>query len=163
MTFFKRLTSLTLSNRKHSQMVDFSSLLKKPAGEAKKPEALAAGNYPGVIKSYELGDQNKNKTPYVRLALGLTGWPDGAEPQLDAKGEPVDLSKRGLRRDYFLTDDALFRLDDLLRSCNIAVEGRSYEETLPELVGQPVIVEVQQYMNQSTNDIGNQVGSLAGA
>lgn len=142
-------------------MVDFTSLLKKPAGEAKKPEALGADDYPGIIKSYELGDANKNKTPYVRFHLACTGWP--GEPQLDASDKPIDLSKRQLRRDFFLTDDALWRLDEFLGSLGIPLEARSYEETLPEAVGQNVIIEVQQYLNQNTNDIGNQVGAVKAA
>lgn len=136
-------------------MPDFTSLLRKPAGEAKKPEALNAGDYPGVIKSFEVGDANKNKTPYARFHLGMTGWPADGEAQ-----EGVDLSKRQLRRDYFLTDEALWRLDELITELGIAAEGRSYEEILPEMVGAQVLIEVQQYMNQQTNEIGNQVGSL---
>ena len=42
-------------------MVDFTSLLKKRAGEAKKPPAYPAADYPGIIKGFELGDANKNK------------------------------------------------------------------------------------------------------
>jgi len=142
-------------------MPDFRSLLNKPAGEAKKPEALAADNYPGIIKNFEVGDANKNKTPYVRFHLGLTGWP--GEPQLGPDGTPIDLSKRQLRRDFFLTEDAYWRLDEFLRALGIELTGRTYEETLPETRGKNVMVEVQQYMNQTTNDIGNQVGSLTAA
>lgn len=138
-------------------MPDFSSLLRKPAGEAKKPEALPAGDYPGVIKSFELGDQNKNHTPYARLAIGLTGWPDTVD---ESDRGDTDLSKRNLRRDMYLTDEAFWRLDELLRGLGIEVTGRTYEETIPELVGQQVLVEVQQYMNQTNNEIGNQVGAL---
>lgn len=142
-------------------MVDFSALLRKPAGEAKKPPALPAGDYPnGVLKGYEIGDNNKNKTPYVRFTVGLSEFPESVD-QSDVEG--IDLSKRQFRKDYFLTDDALWRLDDLIRSLGIDPQGRAYEEVLPECVGQPVTVEVQQYMNQQTNDIGNQVGKMLGA
>ena len=139
-------------------MPDFSSLLKKPAGEAKKPDALNAGDYPGIIKSFEMGDANKNKTPYVRFNVGLTSWPD--EPQTDAAGTPIDLSKRQLRRDFFFTEEALWRLDAFLAEIGISAKGRSYEEALPETVGANILVEVQQYMNQQTNEIGNQIGGL---
>jgi len=141
-------------------MVDFSALLRKPAGEAKKPPALPAADYPGVVKSFEMGDNNKNKTPYVRLHVGLTGWADVL--QEEDKDPSIDLSKRQMRRDYFLTEDALWRLDEFIRSCSIEPNGRSYEEVLPELVGTPVVVEVQQYMNQTSNEIGNQIGKLVG-
>ena len=144
-------------------MVDFSAMLKKPAGLAKKPPALAPGDYPGIIKSFETGDANKNKTPYVRFHLGLMGWPESvASDEQQQDGVPIDLAKRPLRRDFFMTDDALWRLDEFIKSCGVAASGKSYEEVLPMLVGQQVTVEVQQYMNQSTSDIGNQVGKLIG-
>jgi hypothetical protein len=153
-------------------MTDFSQLLRKPAGEAKRPPVLPPADYPGVIASYEVGDANKNKTPYVRFHLKLTDWgaavPDSwtmvdpAGKVVTCTKQDVDLSKRQLRRDFFLTDDALIRLDDLIRSCGIEPGGRMYEEVVPELVGHPVLMEVQQYMNQNTGEPGNQVGKVVG-
>lgn len=136
-------------------MPDFTSLLSKPVADVKRPEALPAGIYPGVIKGYELGDQNKNKTPYVRFSLGLTGWPEGAEAI-----EGVDLSHRSLRRDYFLTEDALWRLKDLMES--LGIKAATFADGLPETQGASVQIEVQQYMSQQ-NDIGNQVGAVKAA
>jgi hypothetical protein len=139
-------------------MVDFSKLLQKPAGEAKKPPPLPVATFPGVIKSYELGDNNKNKTPYVRYQIGLTGWPEGEEPI-----EGLDISKRTMRKDYYLTDESLWRLDEFLRSLGIEGKGRGYDEVLPEAVGASVMAEVQQYMNQDTSELGNQLGKVVGA
>lgn len=141
-------------------MADFSSLLRKPAGMAKKPEALPKGDYQGVIKSFELGDANKNRTPYVRFHLGLVAFPDTLDH--DAT-QGIDLSKRQLRRDFFLTDDAMWRLDALIRSVGIEPNERPYEEILPEMVGQQVLVGVDQYLNPANSEVGNQVGSLTGA
>jgi len=141
---------------------DFSTLLRKPAGEAKKPPALPpAADYQGIIKGYELGDQNKNKTPYVRFQVGLVGWPDSISAEdRQQDGKAIDLSKRPMRRDFYLTDDALWRLDEFLRALGIDLTGRSYEETLPEATGKSVVVEVQQYINQQSGEIGNQIGAL---
>jgi hypothetical protein len=158
---------------KEPQMPDFSALLKRPAGEAKRPPELFAGDFYGLVKSYELGDNNTNKTPYVRLQVALQDWPDQSPDEwtvTDPEGSTtitvsksdVDLSKRSMRRDFYLTDDALWRLDEFIRSCKIDPHGRPYEEVLPELVGQPVMVEVQQYLNQRTQQIGNQIGKLVG-
>jgi len=141
-------------------MVDFSALLRKPAGEAKRPAALPPGNYSGVIKSFELGDRNKNKTPYVRFHLGLVDWPAEVE---ESDRSDIDLSKRQLRRDFYLTEDALWRLDELISKCGIDANGMSYEELLPQMVGVNVLVEVQQYLNEQNNEVGNQVGAVTGA
>ena len=147
--------------------LDLSHLLRRPAGQATKPAALPIGDYQGIIKSFEYGDQNQNKTPYVRFQLGLMEWPqnisDDEKTQPGPSGPvPVELSKRSLRRDFFLTDDALWRLDDFLKSCG-KEGGANYEELIPTLVGERVVVEVQQYVNQKTSEIGNQVGRVVGA
>ncbi len=137
---------------------NFSHLLKKPAGEAKKPPALPAADYPAVLASFELGDNNKNKTPYVRFMVKLTGWAESlAEEDRDSD---IDLSKRQMRKDFYLTDDALWRLDDFIKSIGIEPAGRAYDEIIPEMMGSPVIAEVRQYMNQQTSEIGNQLEKL---
>lgn len=149
-------------------MPDFSSLLQAPAGQAPRPVTLTPGNYAGVIKSFELKEAppGKDYTKIVRIHIGVTGWPDNVadedkqQKQVDGSFRPIDLSKRQLRRDYY--DNGLYRLDDLIRSCGIESNGRTYEEILPELKGAAVVAEVQQYMNQSTNELGNQIGNLTG-
>lgn len=150
-------------------MPDFSHLLRRPAGKAVRPKALPMELYPGIIKGFEYGDSNRNKTPYVRFHLGLVGWPDSipdssrSQPNGDGTPEPIDLSKRRFRTDLYTTDDALWRLDEFLRSCGVDLDGRSYEELIPTVVGCNVTVEVQQYLNQTTNEIGNQVGRVFGS
>lgn len=139
-------------------MPDFSQLLKKPAGEAKRPPALPAGTYPGIVSGQEQGDSNRNKTPYVRFQVRLTGPADDVSQDELAD---IDLAKRQMRRDYYLTDDALWRLDEFIKSCGIPTEGRTYEEVLPEVIGQTVLVSVEQYLG-TNNEIGNQIGRLVG-
>lgn len=141
-------------------MPDFSKLMNRPAGEAKKPPVLPVGDYAGVLGQWEVGDNNKNRTEYVRFPVRLTGWPDDVTGE-DREG--IDLSKRQLRRDYYTSDDAMYRLDEFIRSCGIDPSGRSYAEVLPELVGKPVIVEVRHYINQQTQELGNQINGMRGA
>lgn len=141
-------------------MPDFASLLSKPAGEAKKSPVLDAGDYPGVIKGWEPGESSQKKTPFVRFNLGLTGWPEGADPQQKEDGSVIDLSTKSLRRDYFLTPDALWRFDEFLKDCGIELNGRTYMDVIPETIGMGVLVEVRQGMNQTTNGLFNEVAAL---
>lgn len=136
-------------------MPDFTELLRKPAGEAKEPEPLPQAEFPAIIKSHEFGDNNRNKTPYVRYHLAYTGWPEGVEPV-----EGIDLTKKTGRKDFYLTEDSLYRLDDFLRGLGIELEGRSYEETIPEAVGMHVIAEVVQQLNQQTNKPFNLINDV---
>lgn len=151
--------------------VDFTALLKKPSGQGKRPPALPKATYPGKIKGYALDDKNKNNTPYVRVNVALTGWPDTVdEADRYQEGEngqriPIDLSKRQLHRDIYYRNadgsDATYRLDDFLKSCNLEL-GASYEEVLPQLAGCDVLVDVDIYVNQQSGEPQNQVNRLVG-
>lgn len=159
-------------------MPDFSQLLRRPAVESKRPPALIADDYQGIIKGYALGDENRNKTPYVRFQLGLTDWGPSVPESWEAHDpntnksytvmrSDIDLSKRQFRRDFFLTPDALWRLKEMLESCGIKCKEESdgtidYAPLIPQAIGQPVTVEIQQYLNQQSNEIGNQVGRVVG-
>lgn len=138
-------------------MVDFSQLLRKPVGEAKRPPALPVGDYPGVIKGYAFGDNNRNRTPYIRFTLGLTGWPEDADP-LDG----VDLSKRQKTRDYYLTDDAEWRLHDFIQTLGLDLNGQSLEEAIPQTVGCSVMVSIRQRLNQESNEQMDFVDQIVG-
>lgn len=141
-------------------MPDFSSLLRKPAGEAKRPPVLPVGDYSGIIKKWEVGDNNRNKTPYVRFHLGFFDFPESVD---HADRENIDLSKRQKSRDYYLTEESLFRLDEMLRTLGVEAKGRSYEEVLPEVLGKNVIISVTHYTNDRTGELGDQVEKIIGA
>lgn len=156
-------------------MVDFSSIARQAAGQSKKPPRLPPGDFPGVIKSFEWGDANKNKTPYVRLMLGFTGFPESlpdsweefdneTQKSVTVAKSDIDLTKRTMRRDFYMTDDSRYRMDEFLKAmgvnCGTPEAPRSYEETLPELIGAQVLVEVQHQLNQQTNDTFVQVGKI---
>ncbi len=149
-------------------MPDFSTLLRQPAGQAPKPKALVPGDYPAVVKKFEVlpAPEGKDYSAIIRLHLGLMDWPatasedDKLQPKADGSTMPIDLSKRQLRKDFY--DSAMWRFDDFIKSCGIAIGSQTYEEILPQLVGAQATAQVQQYLNQKNNDLGNQVGDLKG-
>lgn len=149
-------------------MVDFSKLLKKPAGEAPKPNAIPVADYPGVITKWEPGVNERMSPPkaFVRFHCRPTGPADNIE-QSELDDLNIDLTKVQLRRDFFFdtedpTDRGLYYLDEFLRSCGVDPKGRVYEECLPEVIGSPVLIAVGQYVNQNTSEVQNQVNRLVG-
>jgi hypothetical protein len=152
-----------------SQKADFSKLLKSPAGLAKKPPPIPAADYPAIIKSYEMGDNNKNKTPYVRFSIALTGWPEHLDGDLrvDGEGQAIDLAKKSFRKDFYF-GDGQWRLDRFLESLGIEMnEGdgspRPYEEVFAETIGKNCLAKVVQGVSEKPpHDIYNNVEDLVG-
>jgi hypothetical protein len=142
-------------------MVDFNTLLSKPTGEAERPKPLPAGDYPAVIKRWEAGDANKNRTPYVRFTIGLTGLPEDADPSDYTKsdGSPLDISKASFRSDFYMTEEAQYRLDEFMKAGGLEM-GRPYNELLNEMIGTTPMAKIGQRMDQTTNAIYNQVDNL---
>lgn len=140
-------------------MPDFSQLLRRPAGGHKKPPVLPPGDYEGVIVSHLMDESGQKKTPYLRIMIRPSGWPanvpDSWEVFNTTTGqmetvtkEMVDLTKKQLRKDFYLTEDAFWRLDEFLAAEGVLAEGKTYEECFPELVGKPVLMEVINKQNQ---------------
>lgn len=124
--------------------LDFSKLLSTNMDQVEKPKPLPAGTYLGHIAKYEFGEvNNEKKTPYCRVFLTLSApGPDVEQSALDEA--KIDLSKRQMRRDYYLSDDAIYRLKEMLASVGVDTRGRSFGEAIPDILNAPVIIEVSQ-------------------
>lgn len=155
-------------------MPDFSSFLKSTSGTAKKPESLPTDDYPAVVKSFEYGDQNKNKTPYLRVHFGFIGPGFAAGNQEALAALNIDVSKRQIRRDFYTRgkdeNDAaaeqacMYRLDQFLRSCGVEPGGgKTYDELIPQIVGAQVLLGVTQKMNENTSEFFNEVATVVKA
>lgn len=138
--------------------VDFSHLLKSPTGAAKRPPALPIATYPGIIKSYEFAELfGQQKVPGVRFIVVPTDWPDSVGA---SEREGVDLSKRQMRKEYSIADADIWMLEAFLSSAGFGGDGTTNEENIPKAVGQRVLMDVQQNVNQSTSEINNRVGKM---
>jgi len=140
-------------------MVDFKSLLSRPTDDIKKPLALPAGTYYAMIKGYELGESKQKKTPFVRFNFTLTGPGEDISPE-DLEG--VDLGKKALRTDFYLTPDSEYRLKDFIESIGIPTQGRTFFELLPECASKDVLLDVTQRNSDDGADVFNDVAKVKG-
>lgn len=162
-------------------MPDFSKLYQRPAGEAKRPPTMPGGDYPSIVRSYEMIESQQKHTPGARYHLTLLDWPSTVPEEwveVDEEGkrweyrkEEVDLAKRQQRFDfYFPTDEgtgetsegSLYRFDQFLRACGIDPEGQTYETLIPSVVGHRVLCVMKQSLNTQTNRLFTQVDRLIG-
>lgn len=156
-------------------MPDFSALYQKPAGLAKRPPVLPADDYSGIITGAHSDGEinNEKKTPFIQWPVKLLDWgpsvPDewqvydaNSNSMVTVQRADVDLSARQYNGRFFTTDDSLIMLDEFLRSCGIDLEGRTYAEVLPEVVGKRVTVKVTQYTPRGSTEVRNQVDRMVG-
>lgn len=119
--------------------VRFSELLSKNTDNVERPKPYPAGHYYGKLGKFTLGDQNQNKTPYVRFPVTAVSPGEDIDP---ADLEGINLGKKQFRSDFFLTEDAEYRLKEFLKSLGLNVQGRSFGEILPETPGADVYFEL---------------------
>lgn len=140
--------------------VDFAKLLSKPLDDVKKPPAWPAGTYLGVITAHKF-DENQNKTPLAQVVVKVTAPGPGLEAH---EIEGIDFTKgREFRKDFYLTDEADWRLKTFIESCGIPTQGRTFGETVPELIGAQVQIEVvQQNSKRNAEELVNFAGEVKG-
>lgn len=107
--------------------IDFSSILSAPLDTIKKPPVKPAGTYYGVIGAHKFDKSSVKKTDYVRYTIHSVTPSEDIQPH---ELEGVDLQKWAPTTDFYITEDAVFRLKDFLLSLGIA------ETTLGEMIPQ---------------------------
>lgn len=122
---------------------NLATLLSTKADEVTRPIALPEGTYFGIIKEHKFGESSKKKTPLVEYSVQLThahADVDLSEVENEKGFKPV--GERVFRHSLYLSDNALFMLTDFIKSCGVATEGRTLNELIPSVVGQPVVMDI---------------------
>jgi hypothetical protein len=136
-------------------MVDFQSILNTKVDEAEAPKPLPEGTYLGRVSGHEFGESSQKKTPYCRIHCQPTeAMDDVDEEALNAVLAQVenDLSRRTLREDFYLTENALFRLREFLENhLKLETGGRPFAEVIPEMDGQFVKFRVYHELPQNAD------------
>jgi hypothetical protein len=125
--------------------VNLAALLSTTADQAKRPVPFNDGTYYGVIKGFQMVESDKKKTPGVEYDVELTHAAEGVDlVGYDEDGQTVQLNPAGVhkRTTFWITENSLFMLKDFIKSCGIEVENRTFQELIPQVVGQPVICSI---------------------
>lgn len=138
-------------------MADFSHLLARNTSSIEKPKALPGGTYYAIISDKKVEESAKKKTPMVVFALRVTEAGDGVDQTLL---EGIDLGKKPLRKTFFLTEDALFRLVVAAESLKIPTTDRSLGDIIEDMLHQEVMIEVKEVPNADGTEFYNEVGNM---
>lgn len=138
----------------------FRQLLAQNTDAVERPRAIATGHYIGTIKNFEFGLSRQKQTPYVRLLL--TPEEETADVT-EGANDGIDLTKRELRRDFYITPTALYRISDMLDAVLGKQTGRSFDERIPELRSARVMFGVTQRDNEDGTETFNDVSTIIAA
>ena len=150
-------------------VMNLKALLDRPVESAKRPTLKPAGTYTGSIASFKFDESSQKKTPFVRLTVKNCQPGENITPESlkDEDGETMDLSKWAPYEDYYLTEDALYRVRELMESLRMNFAGRQFNEMIPELVNQAVMFEFvhETITDRQTNEarIVGKIGQMKGA
>lgn len=131
-------------------MVDFTSLLEKKLDDVEAPALLPQGSYIMTVAGYRTGESAKKKTPYVEFDLKISSAMDDVDQEELAKVK--NLQDKTLKTQFYLNEDALFRLKDFCKKTSVPTEGKSFTEILSEIAGAQLIGIVNHRVNPENTD-----------
>jgi hypothetical protein len=131
-------------------MTNFAEILSRRPEDQERPKPFPAGTYTALVLRHETGETSKKQTPYVRFYFQAVEAHDDVDQEALAE---IDMQKKTLRDDFYLTDDALYRLSEFLETLGIEMSGRTFAECLPETINQAITITVSHSINQQDPSI----------
>lgn len=142
-------------------MATLRELMTQPTDTYERPKALPEGHYKCTILGYEFQKSRQKQTDFVRVALKI----DGIGDDIDATAvDGIDLTRRELRKDYFILLQTMYRFGDFLDAVLGKQPGKNADERLPDIKGASVLAQVtQRPADNDPETIYNDVGTIVAA
>lgn len=136
---------------------NFRQLLSQPTDQVERPKPLPTGHYRGEISNHEFGVSKNKQTPFVRFIL----TPEEADADVDLdRLNGIDLSKKEMRKDFYITHSALYRLSDVLDAILGQQQGRNFDERIPETRNAKVLFGVTERQSDDGIETYNDVTTI---
>ena len=155
-----------------SDEINFADLaeLNTSSDESKPPANFPPGKYASVVRGTP-------RTREVKWNDKETGEPKSVNvlsfyfvPTEDLEGvnqdelesRNIEFGKRGIKHDYWLDSDSLWRLNKLYEACGLDTEGRSHVELIEEVVGSElgIIVTEEPAKKDSDGTLYNRIKAV---
>lgn len=144
-------------------MVDFTKLLEKQVDSVEAPKPLPVGSYKALVGKHKFDKSAKKQTDFVRFDIKpIEALEDVDQEELEKAGGLAAMQKVTLRQDYYLTEDALYRLRKFLEeNCRLSCEGRSFQEVIPETENAEIIVQLKHRLSEDGQSKYMEIGTIA--
>lgn len=96
---------------------NFEALLNEAPTEVKSPPPLPVGTYLCTVGQWVAGKSSKKNTPFAEFPLTIVAPLDDVDAE--ALEEMGGCAGRQLRTTYYITEDAVFLLDQFHEHCGI--------------------------------------------
>lgn len=146
-------------------MASFLDILDRPSTEIERPKPLPQGTYTCVVLGLpEHGKSSQKQTPYVRFTLRPVAA--GEDVDQDAlnewmrkgDGSTRQLSEASVRADYYITEDAAWRLDKFLTDLGLERDLGSMNVRIQQCPGRQVNVFIRHEASQDGTAVFARVG-----
>ena len=132
---------------------NFASILDEAPTEVAAPQPMPQGTYVCIVQGVTYDKTTKKGTDYAEFTLR----PVAAEADVDEDelAETGGLEGKTLRATFYLTEDAIYRLDEFHTHCglDIANDGLSRRTRNDECINQ----EVRAFVKHETSQDGSRI------
>lgn len=135
--------------------VDFGALLDVQVDSVERPPVFPAGPYTATVAAHEFGTSSQKGTPYCRYEIKLISPQEGVDQELfEAAGGMEKLAARkNMNLDFYLTEDAKYRLREFLENTlEINCSGSTFDKKIPEALNLPLTVEISHQAGQKPGE-----------
>ena len=153
-----------------ARTTSFTDILKTRSSEVERPSPMPPGEYVCVVQGQPRQDKSKEKqTPFVEFTYKvLEAMESVDQDNLDEwltnkKGEKKKLSEVTIKDTYYLTENSLWRLTDMLKACGLETEegDASIGQLIEEAAGNQLIVTIRHESSKDGSAVYAKVGSVA--
>lgn len=143
---------------------NFKELLSQQVDDIEPPKLFPAGVYEALITEHKFDNSTQKGTPYCRFMCKLI-QPVG-EFDREAFEEAGGLEKLNgrspLRYDFYLTDDAFFRLKNFMKNgLNMETSARTFDELMPETKNSTFLAVIKHSTGREAGSVFMEISGYA--
>jgi hypothetical protein len=122
-------------------MPSFEELMKMPATEIKAPQAYPPGTYHCLVEGPPThGKSSQRQTDFWEFKFKVLSALKDVDQQAYAEQQ---IAGKTITAQYYITENSMWRLMELLKNCGIEPIGKSPEQMLAEVPGKQVLIKLK--------------------